>query len=72
VELRASQRQIAAIALDSGELVCRHPRSFAKHLTFTDPAHQRQLELLRGARRRGPEVEVELRSLERYDALIPA
>jgi transposase len=72
VELRAGQRQIAAIALDSGELVAHHRRSFARHLTFTDPAHQRELERLRGRRRRGPEIDVELRPLARYDALIPA
>ena len=72
VELRAGQRQIAAIALDSGELVAQHRRSFARHLTFTDPAHQRELDRLRGRRRRGPEIDVELRPLARYDALIPA
>jgi hypothetical protein len=59
-----------AVALDTGELACRHRRSLARHLTFTDPAHQRELERLRGARRRGPEVE--LRPLARYDALISA
>lgn len=72
VEVRVSQRQVSAIALGNGELVARHRRSFAKHLTFTDPTHQALLDQLRGARRRGPEVEVERRSLERYDALIPA
>jgi Mu transposase, C-terminal domain len=72
VELRAGERQILAIALGSGELAARHARSFARHLTFTDPAHQRELDCLRGHRRRGPEVAVELRSLARYDALIPA
>ena len=35
-------------ALDTGELVARHRRSFAKHLTFTDPAHQALLDQLRG------------------------
>jgi transposase len=70
VEVRISQGELVAIALDTGELACRHRRSFAKHLTFTDPAHQRELERLRGVRRRGPEVE--LRPLVRYDALIPA
>jgi transposase len=70
VEVRISQRELLAVALDTGELACRHRRSFAKHLTFTDPAHQRELERLRGERRRGPEVE--LRPLARYDALIPA
>ena len=70
-ELRAGQRTIVAIALDTGEIVARHRRSFAKHLTITDPAHQRALDRLRGARRR-PEPEVEIRPLARYDALIPA
>ena len=72
VEVRISQREISAVALDSGELAARHRRSFAKHLAFTDPAHQRELERLRGERRRRPEPEVEIRPLARYDALIPA
>jgi transposase-like protein len=72
VELRVSQREVVAVALDTGELACRHRRSFAKHLTFTDPAHQATLDALRGDRRREPDVEVELRPLERYDALIGA
>jgi transposase len=72
VEVRISQREVSAVALDSGELVCRHRRSFAKHLTFTDPDHQRALEQLRGERkRRRREPEVEIRPLHRYDALIP-
>jgi transposase len=70
VEVRASQDEIVAVALDTGELACRHRRAFAGGLTFTDPAHQRELERLRGQRRRGPEVE--LRPLARYDELIPA
>lgn len=72
VELRAGQREIVAVCLDAGEICARHRRRFAKGLTFTDPAHQRELERLRGTRRRGPEVEVEARPLARYDALIPA
>ena len=72
VELTIGQREIIAIALDCGELCARHERSFARHLTFTDPAHQAELDRLRGNRRRGPEVDVELRPLSRYDALIPA
>jgi transposase len=72
VEVRVSQTEIAAVALDSGELACRHRRRFARHLTFTDPAHQAELGRLRGERRRGPDVEVELRPLARYDRLIPA
>ena len=70
VEVRASQRGLTAIALDTGELACHHRRSFAGGLTITDPAYQSELERLRGERRREPEVE--LRSLRRYDALIPA
>jgi transposase len=72
VELAIGQQEIIARALDSGELCARHARSFARHLTFTDSAHQHQLNRLRGYRRRGPEVDVELRPLARYDALIPA
>lgn len=72
VEVRATQREITATELNTGALVASHRRSFAKHLTFTDPAHQQLLDQLRGTRRRGPQVEVELRSLDRYDALIPA
>lgn len=72
IEVRASQRKLTAVALDTGEVVASHRRSFAKGLTFTDSRHQQLLEALRGERRRGPEVEVELRSLERYDELIPA
>ncbi len=70
VEVRISQRQIIAVALDTGEVACRHRRSFAGGLTFTDPAHQTQLERLRGLRRQT--VEVEIRPLARYDQLIPA
>jgi transposase len=72
VEVRASQRKLTAIELGTGALVASHRRFFAKGLTFTDPAHQQLLDHLRGSRRRGPEVEVELRSLGRYDQLIPA
>ena len=73
VEARISQREITAVALDTGEQVARHRRSFAKGLTFTDPTHQAELDRLLGLRRRrSPDVEVEARPLERYDALIPA
>jgi transposase len=72
VEVRACQRKVTAIELGTGALVAFHRRSFAKHVTFTDPAHQQLLDHLRGNRRRGPNVEVELRSLARYDELIPA
>ena len=77
VELRVSQRQIAAVAVGSGQLVCRHARSYARHRTITDPAHQALLERLRDERRgRRPATpaadDVERRALSRYDALIPA
>jgi transposase len=70
VEVTVTQREIRAVALDTGELAARHRRVFARHLALTDPAHQAQLERLRGQRRREPEVE--LRPLQRYDRLIPA
>jgi hypothetical protein len=72
VEVRVSQSEITAVALDTGELACRHRRRFARYLTFTDPVHQLALDELRGERRHGRDVEVELRPLARYDALIPA
>jgi transposase len=69
VELRVSQREILAVALDTGELAARHARSFARHRTITALEHARALRELRGA---PPEPEVEQRPLARYDALIPA
>ena len=72
VEVRVTQGEVIAVALDTGELACRHARAFAGGLCFTDPAHQRALDELRGERRRGREVDVERRPLARYDALIPA
>jgi transposase len=72
-ELRATQSQLIAVSLDTGELVARHRRAFAGGLAFTDPAHQRALDELRGERKRARrEPAVEIRPLERYDALIPA
>ena len=69
VEVRVGQREISAVALDSGEPAARHRRSFARHRTITDLAHARALR----ERRRAPaEPEVERRPLSRYDALIPA
>jgi hypothetical protein len=70
VEVTVTQRAIRAVALDTGELCASHRRVFARHLTFTDSAHQAELERLRGHRRREPEVE--LRPRARYDRLIPA
>ena len=70
--MRAQQTEVTAVVLDTGELAGRHRRVFAGGLALTDPEHQSQLERLRGTRRRGREVEVSQRPLERYDALIPA
>jgi hypothetical protein len=72
VEVRASQAEVIAAVLDTGELACRHRRSFAGGLTFTDAAHQTELERQRARRRQRHEVEVEIRPLSRYDQLIPA
>ncbi|MBV9716098.1 MAG: IS21 family transposase [Solirubrobacterales bacterium] len=72
VEVRVSQAEVIAAVLDTGELACRHRRSFAGGLTFTDPAHQTELERQRARRRQRHEVEVEIRPLSRYDQLIPA
>ena len=72
VEVRVSQAEVTATALDTGELCARHRRVFARHLTFTDPAHQAALDELRGERRHPREPEVEIRPLARYDRLIPA
>jgi hypothetical protein len=35
VEIRVGDREITAVALDSGQLACCHTRSFAKHRTIT-------------------------------------
>jgi hypothetical protein len=72
VEVRVSQTAVIAVVLDTGELACRHPRSFAGGLTVTDPQHQTELERQRQRRRQRHEVDVEIRPLERYDRLIPA
>ena len=68
VEARVTDREVLAVALDSGELVCRHERSFARHRTITALEHARALRQRRGDR--GTEPAVEIRPLDRYDALI--
>ena len=78
MEVRVSQRELLAVALDTGELACRHRRVFAAGLTLTDPAHQLALDELRRRRYAGEAtsaagaLEVELRELAAYDSLIPA
>jgi transposase len=69
VEARVTEREVLAVALDTGELACRHERSFAKHRTITALEHARALKAQRDERRRLEPV-VEVRPLERYDALI--
>jgi transposase len=66
VEVRVTPREVLAVALDSGELACRHQRSFAKRRTITDLAHARALR----AGREESEPVVEIRPLAHYDALI--
>ena len=68
VAVRASQREITAVALDTGDLACRHERCFAKHRTITALEHARALR----ERRLEPdgEIVVEQRPLSVYDRLI--
>jgi transposase len=68
VEARVTEREVLAVALDSGEVACRHPRSFARHRTVTALEHAGALKVQRAERRGEPIVEV--RALDRYDALI--
>ena len=67
VEVRASQRELSAVALDTGELACRHERSFAKNRTITALEHARTLKERRGERQG---ISVEERPLAVYDELI--
>jgi hypothetical protein len=70
VEVCVDQQHVTAVALDTGELACRHPRCFARHRTITALEHARALRSARrGAR---AEIEVQTRPLAHYDALIPA
>ena len=70
VLVRASQTEVRAVALDTGEVAAAHPRTFARHQTITALAHARALRELRGAP--ADPAEVEQRSLAAYDRLIPA
>jgi hypothetical protein len=75
VEVRVSQREIIAVALDSGELACRHRRVFAAGQELTDRAHQQALERLRLARYRGKPPageDVQVRDLSVFDRLAEA
>jgi hypothetical protein len=68
VEIRVGDRELTATALDTGELACRHPRSFAQHRTITALEHARALKRRRGEA--APESVVQTRSLDVYDRLI--
>jgi transposase len=68
VDVCVSDREVLAVALDTGEIACRHARSFAQHRTLTALEHARALKTQRGGRRGEPVVEV--RSLALYDELI--
>jgi transposase len=68
VEVRVSQTDVLAVALDTGELACRHTRSFARYRLITAFEHARALRELRG--QPDESASVETRPLERYDALI--
>jgi hypothetical protein len=70
--VRVSQREIVAVALDSGELAAGHRRVFAAHQEITDPAHRDALEALRHGRYRGQRPageDVQVRDLAVYDRL---
>jgi hypothetical protein len=69
VEVRVGEREITAIALDSGEVACRHTRSFARHRTITALQHAPALKRRRDGDD-GVEPAVLTRSLAVYDALI--
>jgi transposase len=70
VEARVTDREVLAVALDTGELACRHARSFAKHRTITALEHARTLKAQRDERQGRTEPPVEIRSLAVYDQLI--
>jgi len=69
VDVRVSQREIVAVALDIGELAARHERVFAKNKTITAMEHARTLRDRRG-KPGARELVVEQRPLSVYDQLI--
>jgi transposase len=68
VEVIVGQREVTAVALDTGELACRHARVFARHRTITALEHARALRADRHARHANEQVQI--RPLDVYDALI--
>ncbi len=69
VEVRVSQRQVTAVALNTGELACSHERVFAKNRTITALEHARALRERRG-KPTDDELVVEQRPLDVYDRVI--
>jgi len=69
VEVIVDQHQVTAVALDTGELACRHRRSFARHRTLTAFEHAHALRAGRDDRREGG-AQVQIRPLDVYDQLI--
>jgi len=69
VEIRITDTEVLAVALDTGELACRHARSFARHRTITALEHARALKRRRDGSDTDREPVVETRSLAIYDAL---
>ncbi|HEV7564035.1 MAG TPA: IS21 family transposase [Solirubrobacterales bacterium] len=68
VEIRVGDQELTATALDTGELACQHPRSFAQHRTITALEHARALKRRRGEA--AAQSVVQTRSLDVYDRLI--
>ena len=69
VEICVDQQHVAAVALDTSEVACRHRRIFARHRTLTALEHARALKASRDDRRASGD-EVEVRPLDVYDRLI--
>lgn len=68
VEITVTQREITAVALNSGEIACSHERSFAEHRTITALEHARTLRERRGQQGEPePGSFVQQRALTVYD-----
>ncbi len=61
--IRVGDREITAVALDTGELACRRQRSFARHRTITALEHARALKRRRDGSETDAELSVQIRSL---------
>src|SRR5438477_12877867 len=68
VEVRASQHEISAHALDTDELACSHERGFGKHRTITALQHARALNDRSGER---DDIQPQHRPLASHGQLIP-